>query len=126
MKKKKAKQPKRNLPSGWYFMAVKAMTVGDIKEAFDETNYELEIWREAGVLEIIVADKISIDIEELELDLGDDYSNDYLAKHQVKSLFYVSFKMDAYEECLPALLHITKTLGGRICGDTDDFTPVIK
>ncbi len=123
---KKANKQQVNLPSGWFYMADKELFVADLQDAFADDSFETDIWRDLGILEICVGEKNYIDVEHCEVDLEDEYSNDYLEAHHVKSLFYLSFKPDAYEACLPALKKILAKHGGFICGDTDDFTPVIR
>ncbi|SDB03779.1 hypothetical protein [Eubacterium oxidoreducens] len=126
MAKKKKKGPKVSGPRGWYFMNEQKLTVQEIKDVLDEERYDIEIWHEACVLEVGVADKLSIDIEELETDLRDEYSNRYLEEHKIHSVFYISFRPEEYDRCEPVMKEILQGLGGRICGDTDDFTPVLQ
>ncbi len=124
--KKKKKGPKITGPLGWYFMNEKEITVSHIKDVLDPDQYDIEIWKEARVLEIGIEDKLSMDIEQLDTDLKDEYSNQYLEKHHIASVFYISFRPDAYEKCQGLMQEILKGLGGRICGDTEDFTPVLQ
>lgn len=51
---------------------------------------QTEIWEEAGVLEVILPEGHSMDIETGRPDLKDEYSKRFLEEHQVKSLFYVT------------------------------------
>lgn len=90
-----------------------------------DDHLSLEIWEAAGVLEITLSDGKTIDFETAPLDLHDEYSNQFLAKHQTKSLFYVTLKPDSFSLTRPVMESIVKKLQGIFCGDTDDFTPVI-
>lgn len=111
-------------PAGWYYMSDKELTVSDLAEIYDSKSLDIEVWKEAGVLEIGVEEKISIDVEACDLDLGDDFSNAFLEKHKIKSLFYVTFKQEEAELCLPYVKMLPKLLDGLLCGDTEDFTPI--
>jgi len=121
---KKPVQP--DLPKNWYYMSPEEITVSEIKDVLDPTEYDIEIWKEAGVLEIGVGDKASVDVEECEVDLGDDYSNDFLAENKVKSLFYVTIGTEQALRCQEVMKKIVAGRGGMFCADTDDFTPVIR
>ena len=100
MAKAKKKPLKVVAPSGWYYMSKTSMTVEDLARGFDADLYDIEVWVEAGVLEVGVEEKLSIDIEQCELDLGDEYSNEFIADNGINSVFYISFKSserDAYK-----------------------------
>lgn len=120
---KNANTVKRNLPTGWIIMSRTEITVADIKALVDEGD--IEIWPEAGVLEITIGEKSSIDIEAFDADPRDEYSCDFVAKHGVKELFYVSFKPEDIDIAERILKKIADGIDGFICGDTEDFTPVI-
>lgn len=123
----KKKATKATFSHGWYYMGNRSnpITVVDIKGVLDGEKIETEIWPEAGVLEVVLGEKESMDIEECELDLRDDYSNEYLKEAGTTSLFYISFKTEIDDKCQEIMKKIVQSLGGRICGDTPDFTPVI-
>ena len=44
----------------------------------------------------------------------------------VNDLFYVSIHQDSFSIEKPVMEHIAHGLQGMFCGDTDDFTPVIR
>lgn len=122
----KEKKSSSTAPQGWYYMSQQEITVSELAKALDESRYDIEVWVDAEVLEIGVEEKVSVDVEDCELDLGDEYSNDFLAQNEVKSLFYVSFPATAGDVCKPVLKEIVVALGGMFCKDTEDFTPVIR
>ena len=52
------------VPGDWLYMTPQEIGVRQIYEAFGEQDgYELEIWEDAGVLEIGMSDGASVDIE---------------------------------------------------------------
>ena len=114
------------LPIGWYLMLQPELTVEEIQTALSQEFYETEIWKEAGVLEVILKEKCSLDLESCPIDMQDEYSNAFLEEHRIHSLFYASFPDEAYEEAKAALLHILTHHAGLVCADTDDFTPRIE
>jgi hypothetical protein len=126
-KKKKNSQKKNslNLTQHWYYMNQEIVTVSDIAIVFDCKKNNIELWPDAGVLELGISEKEYLDIEECDLDMDDEYSNKFLAEHEIKSLFYVSFKAELNDLCMAKLSIILKKLGGILCADSEDFSPVI-
>ena len=124
-KNKNANTVKRDLPPGWIIMSRNEITVADIKDIVGD-DYDIEIWTEVGVLEIAIGEKSSVDIEAFDADPRDEYSCDYIAKNGIKELFYVSFRPEDYDAAEKIMKKIAAGIDGFVCGDTDDFTPVIK
>ena len=122
--KEAAKNP--DVPSNWFYMSENEIGVADIKTQLDKIELETEIWEEAGVLEIILGEAGSMDMEEIEDDFEDEYSRAFLEEHQVKSLFYVTIKQEVYDKAKEVMEAICGKLGGFFCGDTEDFTPIRK
>ncbi len=122
---KNANTVKRDLPPGWIIMSRNEITVADIKDIVGD-DYDIEIWTEVGVLEIAIGEKSSVDIEAFDADPRDEYSCDYIAKNGIKELFYVSFRPEDYDAAEKIMKKIAAGIDGFVCGDTDDFTPVIK
>lgn len=123
--KVQAKEKKPDFPLHWYYMATSDITVEDLKAAVASDDYDIEIWKEAGVLEVGIEEKASMDFEACELDLRDEYSNQFLKEHEVKALFFVTLPPIAFEKCEKVMRKIISANGGFFCADTDDFTPVI-
>ncbi len=118
-------QKKQMHPHEWFIMSRNPITASDLKELFDAAE-DIEIWPELGVLEIVLGEKSSVDIEMLEVDLGDEYSNAYLKENQIKALFAVTFKEEDYDSAEPYLKTIAAGIDGIVCADTEDFTPVVR
>ena len=117
----------QGIPGNWFYMNEQEITVRTIKESLEtETEFSLEIWEDAGVLEIEIPEKKSMDLEQTKTDLRDEYSNDYLKQHNIKSLFFVSMDVTDYENVKKIMQKITQSLGGFFCGDTENFEPVVK
>ena len=115
-----------DVPSNWFYMSENEIGVADIKTQLDKIELKTEIWEEAGVLEIILGEAGSMDMEEIEDDFEDEYSRAFLEEHQVKSLFYVTIKPEVYDKAKEVMEVICGKLGGFFCGDTEDFTPIRK
>lgn len=120
---KKAPLPKKALgiPEGWFFLTGREATVVDIRAALPEGT-ESDIWKEAGVLEVILSEEGSIDIETMEVD---EDAAEFMDEQGAKSLFYVSFKPDLYEKALPVLKAVASGLNGKMLGDTPNLEPEI-
>lgn len=122
--KKAGSQVRRDLPPGWIVMSRKAITVVDIRNIIGDEN--IEVWDEAGVLEIPIGEKSSVDIEAFDTDPRDEYSCEYVKKNGIKSLFYASFRAEDYDAAEVVLKKIAAGIDGFVCGDTENFTPVLK
>ena len=81
---------------------------------------------EAGALEIEVPGAGSLDLEESPCDLGDEEGNDFLKEHGICTVFAATIRQDAYGALKPVMEGLAGRLGGFFCGDTADFTPVVK
>ena len=107
-------------------MSQNEITVAEIKEAIDDSGYVIEIWKDAGVLELTVGEKEHIDIEEIGIDMHDEYSDNFIAENQIKSVFYISIRQEFYVKAEALFKTMAAKLNGFVCGDTDDFSPIIK
>ena len=121
----KVKTQKPDFPLHWYYMATSDITVEDLKSAVSSDDYDIEIWKEAGVLEVGIEEKASMDFEACEPDLRDEYSNQFLKDHEVKALFFVTLPPIAFVKCEKVMRKIISANEGFFCADTDDFTPVV-
>lgn len=125
--KQKTKTTNPGIMAEWLYMNTAEISFGQVKEAFSEDGeVSVQIWKEAGVCELEILDSKSIDLEISELDLQDDYANEYLKEHEIKTLFFVTISPDEFAKTKKVMEQMTEKLGGYFCGDTADFTPVIK
>ena len=75
----------------WLYMNPNSITVAEIENALEGMDgIETEIWKEAGVLEVEVPEHHSMDIEEIAVNLKDEYANAYLKEHDIHALFAVT------------------------------------
>lgn len=118
--------PVADVPADWFYMSDAEITVAAIKEALADTAYNVEYWEAAQVLEIVLRDGSSMDVEVTEPRLGEEEADAFLEEHHVKLLCYVTFRPEDYEAARSVMEHICGRIGGFFCGDTEDFTPVIK
>lgn len=126
-KKKSYKNQAENikLPQGWLLLGKEAYTVEDIKNILDADTYDIEIWIEAGILEIGIDEKNSMDIETLKTSFGDEFTDSFLAENEIQSVFYISFRPEVYPECRQIMKHMVGTLNCIICADSQDLMPQI-
>ena len=68
----------------------------------------------------------SMDIEEIAVNLKDEYANAYLKEHDIHALFAVTIDIENYAFMQKIMQKIIAGAGGFFCGDTEDFTPVVK
>lgn len=113
------------VPAQWFYMSAAESSAAAIKEALADTACEVEYWEAAQVLEIVLGEGSSMDVEVLEPDFQDEYSNAFLTEHRIRFLCDVTFKPEDYDKAREVMEHICGRIGGFFCGDTEDFTPVV-
>ena len=118
---------KKEIMTGdWIYMTPQEVDLRQIKEALDaKEKYDIEIWDEAGVLEVGMPDGNSFDIEEVKIHPKDEITAAFAAKHHVKQVFLATFCPENFEEAEKVMQAILAAYGGFFCGDTDDFQPQI-
>lgn len=115
------------VPSEWLYLLPEEMKLRSIYELFGEDMpWKAEFWEEAGVLEIEIPEAGSVDLECMDADLGDEQSNAFLEKHQIKTVFAVTIVPDDYEKANEVMVRMMEKLGGFFCGDTEDFQPEVR
>lgn len=123
---KKAIKSQSKVPSQWLYMNAAEVSFDKIKELFaDSENYSVQIWDEMGILEIEIAEAKSIDIERTTLELGDEYSNAFLEKNNVKTLWFVTISSEEYNLVKNVFAQVVEKIGGFFCGDSENFKPVV-
>ena len=115
---------KAYVPGEWLYLAPEAVGVRQIADALDGT-YELEIWQEAGVLEIMYGGEASMDMEEGKIHPRDQVTAAFAEEHDCDRVYLVTFSAEEYEKVLPVMRHILQECGGIFCGDTEDFKPIL-
>lgn len=125
-KKAPAPVPKSPYPTDWLYLHQEPVTVQALRDYFKTVpQLDVECWPELQVLELTFPNKNYIDFEAGPLDLGDEESNQLLAAHQAKTVFYVSAEPICTEETLSCLRKAAQALGGCFVADNDSFQPVI-
>ena len=115
---------KADVPGEWLYFAPEAVDVRQIADVLDGTC-ELEIWQEAGVLEIMYGGEASMDMEEGKIQPRDQVTAVFAEEHGCNRVYLVTFSAEEYEKVLPVMRHILQECGGIFCGDTEDFMPLL-
>ena len=124
-KPEKIKKEKSTAPGEWLYFAPENVTVRSIFEVLTD-EYEVEIWEDAGVLEIGLNDGATLDIERTKIPVKDEITAVFAREHDCESVYLVTLKPEEFEIAKKAMQKITASLGGLFCGDTEDFTPVLQ
>lgn len=125
--KKNAGEKMPAIPSQWFYMNSDEISVKMIADACPkEDGVDVQIWEEICVLEVEIPERKSIDFQQIETDLGDEFSNAFLQEHQIRTLFDVTIDEENYVQVEKIFTEITAKLGGFFCGDTEDFEPFVK
>ena len=121
---KAASMKKADVPGEWLYLAPETVGVRQIADALDGTC-ELEIWQEAGVLEIMYGGESSMDMEEGTIHPKDQVTAAFAEKHGCDRVYLVTFSAEEYEKALSVMRRILRECGGIFCGDTEDFMPLL-
>ena len=126
--KEKEKIPKKQVvPGDWLYMTEQEIKLRRLKEIFTENDpFEVEFWEEAGVLEVMMPDGNSVDIETAQIHPKDVLTQTFADAHQVKTVFLVTFKPECYEDAKKIMDKILGETGGFFCGDTENFEPMYR
>lgn len=125
---KKQKNPKTEkpvVPGGWLYLAKAGMRVREIADAVSDT-WETEIWEDAGVLEIVLAEKSSVDMEHVRINPKDELTRAFVKEAGYEEVFLVTFAPDEYTRVEKIMRQIMAVCGGMFCGDTEDFLPIVR
>lgn len=105
----------------WLFFTGKEVTVRQIADVLGDC--EMEIWDDAGVLEIPLGDKASMDFEAVSLHPKDEVTRAFAAEHGTEQVFLVTFPPEYYERAEALMKRILSESPGLFCGDTEDLQP---
>ena len=99
-----------------------------VRELYDVVSgdYETEIWEDAGVLEIVLGEKSSVDMEAANIHPKDEITQQFAMEHGAKCVFLMTFAPEDYEMAEKIMHQILSQHGGIFCGDTEDFMPQVK
>lgn len=126
LKSSAAKETKQQkMPGEWLYMAPEGVTVRQIADALG-TSYETELWEAAGVLEIVVGEKNSVDIEQTQIHPKDTVTADFAAENGCSEIFLVTFSPEIYDAAERLMRQILEQKGGLFCGDNEELSPVLR
>ena len=124
---RKSVKPAYDVPADWWYLLPDQVSLRQIYDLCrEDEGLRVEFWEEAGALEIEVPGEGSLDLEESPCDLGDEEGNDFLKEHGICTVFAATIRQDAYGALKPVMEGLSGRMGGFFCGDTEDFTPIIK
>lgn len=109
----------------WLYFCPEEITIRSLYEIFSEQE-DVEIWEEAGVLEIPMGEKCSFDVETAQIHPKDEITLRFAAENEAKSVFMVTFLPEDYEKAESFMKQILGKFGGLFCGDTEDFMPQLR
>lgn len=116
---------KPSVPGEWLYLAPEGVTVRQIAESLNERD-GIELWEEAGVLELELHEGSSMDMERAEIHPKDEVTSSFVEKNGCKEVFLVTFAPEEYACAEVLMRQILSGCGGLFCGDTEDFTPVVR
>lgn len=123
-KNQRQQDKKQKTPGDWLYLLPEPKELAAIKEVL-EADYSVEYWEAAGVLEVQLSET-SMDFETVEMKRADEATKVYLKENGIYTVFLVSVVPDAFEEAEKVMKKLIASAGGYFCGDTADFTPVVR
>jgi len=128
MAKGNKKQPVKKQYIDLYYMLPKTVGAKEIASAICRSEPEyaerLECWEEAGVLELLIGEEGSIDMEILELS-KEELQDEFLQSHQIVAVYSVHTDSAQLEEAKKVFAALIAEFGGLLCSDTRDFMPIL-
>lgn len=111
-----------------YYMNDKEILAKDIAGCLIENKPELaekiECWEEAGVLEVLLEEESSMDMEMLVLS-KDEKEDDFLVANKVVCVYSVHTDEAQLRKVKEIFEILVCKCGGLLCSDTADFSPVL-
>ena len=126
--KKVQKKPYENpeVPKEWLYMAPEGVKLCKVYEGIRECGeWEAEYWKEAEVLEIGIPEAGSVDLEEMDAELGDEALFSYMREKNIAKVYLVTIRPEYWERARGVMQYIAEKMGGFFCGDTKDFQPEV-
>lgn len=106
-----------------YYMTQSNISVSEIYEIIKE-EYQAEYWEIAGVIEVELGEKSSIDIEEISMFKSDE-DKIFIDKNNVVAIFSIKTDSDNKDKMIGIFRKVVAKLGGFVCSDTEDFKPLL-
>lgn len=125
----KIKEKKQNIqimPGEWLYFASAETTVREIAGVLEGDTYELEIWEEAGVLEIGMSEGATVDFEQAQIHPKDEVTAEFARENGCETVFLVTFVPENYEKAEKIMRRILKENGGVFCADTEELKPALR
>lgn len=117
---------KETVPCEWIYFAPEHTTVNTLADCAKAHGAEVELWGEAGVLEILLQEKESMDVELAKLSPKDELACAVAEKENCPVLFLITYCEGVQEVAQQMMRHMLKENGGIFCADTENLEPVIK
>lgn len=122
--KKKKDGALKSMSGEWLYMAPQKISLRQIGELLgQEKNADIELWEDAGVLELTLPDGNPFDIEMFEISPKDELLEAFVKENRVKEVYAVTFRQESYEYAEQVFGRLIDAAGGFFCGDTDNFEP---
>lgn len=122
-KKPIATEKSSSITGDWFYMNHKETPIRTLYEAIIKYTDNVELWEAAGVMEISLSPKSSLDFEEMKPYFRDPDGAEFLSKHQIQSMYMVTFPSDQFDNITPIFDSILSECDGFFCADTSDFYP---
>jgi len=109
----------------WLYFCPTEITVRNLYDIFIDRE-DVEIWEEAGVLEIPMDEKSSFDVEAAQIHPKDEITKQFADEQGAKCVFLATFMPEDYDKAEQIMKQILEKFGGLFCGDTEDFMPQMR
>lgn len=107
------------------YMTPLSITAKDIAALFGSTyGLTVELWAEMDVLELILPNQNSIDIESIDAVLQNPSDVAFMKNRGIKTIFAINLCKDDLPEATPYFDQLVAKYSGFVCADSEDFTPV--
>lgn len=107
-----------------FYMTPQIVSAKDISLILKEVEHtQIELWEDMNVLELILSNGNSIDIEPIKTDFKNPSDMAFVKNRDIKTIFAVTVCEDDIEEVKDYFKVIKDKIDGFLCSDSEDFKP---
>jgi len=117
---------KQRISGEWIYFGGEGTTVRRLMEALEGQGYELEVWEDAGVLEVGMEEGGTIDFEGTQIHPRDEVTAEFARENGCEVVFLVTFPPEHYERAERVMKKILEKNGGVFCADNERMEPVLR
>lgn len=123
-KKKPTKEPVKQYIDLFY-MTPRQVSAADIAELLSNSrNITVELWAEMNVMELLLPNGSTVDLEAIEVDFKDPSDTAFIKNRDIQAVFAITMCETDLTLVTPYFEQLVAEFSGFVCADSEDFSPV--